>query len=492
MALDMRTSAFAGTAAVATAIVMALVFWPAAALQVHPWTGWVHAVALLLDVTTLSIGGFTGVSMWVGTLITGIALGLTTTINWGCNITKSAFAMWTAPTEFAFTCAFLCVMWYINRVSARHGFRWNHQASKLLLLLTPIALVTMRAVWYLVSRPWSWDAYLLYMMGTVECYHELRYSLYQVLGCCLGVLSYLSTSHLEIWPMQMQFAGDSDDSKFRRVVPDADPSLVELPPCTHDHRLLDYDPTGVYPELPLNCVCTCKAMRVQYRGRVRWAVLPDRECIHNHLDSPVNLRLFWDALHQARAASLGSTLGGALGGRTVVPAKDATSTDQHAQPPKDTQSKPTDVKGTADTPVYDDSKYSGPKELPHYMHKEERNKLSLPETIGAIMATVARVVVPTLANADMSDISNRNALVDWCSRNFATYEQRAALYSKHMQAFTGGRWGQWSPADIGNAYHFCVAYCTVPTNGKIAAAAAEKSKVAKDRRSLAPTRAKGQ
>jgi hypothetical protein len=216
-------------------------------------------------------------------------------------------------------------------------------------------------------------------------------------------------------------------------------------------------------------------------------VLPDRECIHNHHDSPVNLRVFWDALHQARAASVGSTLGGALGDRNIALVQDTSRPEQ-----PDAQPKPAAVRSPVDAPVYDDSKYSGPKELPHYMHKEERNKLSLPETIGAIMATVARVVVPTLANADMSDVSNRNALVDWCSRNFATYEQRAALYSKHMQAFTGGRWGQWSPADIGNAYHFCVAYCTVPTNGKIAAAAAEKSKVAKDRRSLAPTRAKGQ
>ncbi len=129
--------------------------------------------------------------------------------------------------------------------------------------------------------------------------------------------------------------------------------------------------------------------------------------------------------------------------------------------------------------------------MPHYLHKDERNNLTLPEVIVAVMATVARAMVPNTANADMSDVSNRNALVDWCSRNFATYESRAQLYTKHMQAFTGARWSQWSPTDIGNAYHFCVAYCTVPTNGKIAAAAAENSKAAKERRSLAPTKAKG-
>jgi hypothetical protein len=323
-----------------------------------------------------------------------------------------------------------------------------------------------------------------------------------MLHVCLGVLAYLSTDKLEIWPLQMQFAGDSPDDKFKRVLPDADPGMKPLPDATPMHLVLDYDATGVYPELPLDFGCSCKAEQVMYRGQRRWAIIPDRDCTHNHLSAPSLLRKWWECWADARRhnATRDSERHWSEDDWTPKTGQAASSGVKWGptvmEPNQGAKVRDTDKKVSvpivdSNMPTYDDSKYAGPLALPHYMHKEERSKLSLPETIGAIMATVARVVVPTLANADMGDVSNRNALVDWCSRNFATYEQRAALYAKHMQAFTGGRWGQWTPADIGNAYHFCVAYCSVPTNGKIAATTAEQSKVAKDRRSLAPNKAKG-
>jgi hypothetical protein len=124
-----------------------------------------------------------------------------------------------------------------------------------------------------------------------------------------------------------------------------------------------------------------------------------------------------------------------------------------------------------------------PMRLPHYKDAKVRKKLEEYELIGAIMATIARLKIPQLASPEKLDTAEgRSCFIEWLARHFQSTESRRALQGEYTDEFHGGKWSTWKASDIATGYKWALAYCRTPTSGDIAAAAADASAPAVERR----------